>query len=130
GPRPTPPAPPSPGTGRLNRAQIASLRGAWSEAEAESVRATEELMEFSPPMAAEALYETGDVRRRRGGRGGGVQAGTRARLRAAAGAGAPPARAGQGRCRTDRVAHGRHGRLRQPAAQGQAPVGARRDSPS
>jgi ATP/maltotriose-dependent transcriptional regulator MalT len=63
---------------RLNRAQIASMRGAWSEAEAESVRATEELMEFSPPMAAEALYETGDVRRRRGDHAGAEEAFERA----------------------------------------------------
>jgi ATP/maltotriose-dependent transcriptional regulator MalT len=55
-----------PGLCRINRAQIASLRGEWSLAEAESVRATEELMNTSPPLAAEALYETGDVRRRRG----------------------------------------------------------------
>ncbi|HET7928391.1 MAG TPA: LuxR C-terminal-related transcriptional regulator [Actinomycetota bacterium] len=67
-----------PGMCRLNRAQIASLRGAWSEAEAESVRATEELMEFSPPMAAEALYETGDVRRRRGDLAGAEEAFERA----------------------------------------------------
>jgi ATP/maltotriose-dependent transcriptional regulator MalT len=67
-----------PGMCRLNRAQIASFRGAWSEAEAESVRATEELMEFSPPMAAEALYETGDVRRRRGDLAGAEEAFERA----------------------------------------------------
>jgi len=67
-----------PGMCRINRAQIASLRGAWSEAEAESVRATAELMEFSPPMAAEALYETGDVRRRRGDIAGAEEAFERA----------------------------------------------------
>ncbi|HET8527242.1 MAG TPA: LuxR C-terminal-related transcriptional regulator [Actinomycetota bacterium] len=55
-----------PGLCRVNRAQIASLRGDWSSAEAESARATEQLMSTSPPLAAEALYETGDVRRRRG----------------------------------------------------------------
>jgi len=63
---------------RINRAQIASFRGAWSEAEAESVRATEELMVFSPHMAAEALYETGDVRRRRGDLAGAEEAFERA----------------------------------------------------
>ena len=67
-----------PGMCRINRAQIASLRGAWSEAEAESVRATGELMEFSPQMAAEALYETGDVRRRRGDLAGAEEAFERA----------------------------------------------------
>jgi len=55
-----------PGLCRVNRAQVASLRGEWALAEAESVRATEQLMSTSPPLAAEALYETGDVRRRRG----------------------------------------------------------------
>ncbi len=55
-----------PGLCRINRAQIASLRGDWALAEAEAVRAAEELMSSSPPLAAEALYETGDVRRRRG----------------------------------------------------------------
>jgi tetratricopeptide (TPR) repeat protein len=55
-----------PGLCRVNRAQVASLRGEWSLAEAESVRAAEQLMSTSPPLAAEALYETGDVRRRRG----------------------------------------------------------------
>ena len=55
-----------PGLCRVNRAQVASLRGEWSLAESESVRATELLMSTSPPLAAEALYETGDVRRRRG----------------------------------------------------------------
>ena len=55
-----------PGLCRVNRAQVASLRGEWSLAEAESVLATEQLMITNPPLAAEALYETGDVRRRRG----------------------------------------------------------------
>ena len=55
-----------PGLCRVNRAQVASLRGDWSLAEAESMRATEQLMSTNPPLAAEALYETGDVRRRRG----------------------------------------------------------------
>jgi tetratricopeptide (TPR) repeat protein len=51
---------------RINRAQLANLRGEWSRAEAEAIRATEELIGFSPALAAEALYETGEVRRRRG----------------------------------------------------------------
>lgn len=55
-----------PGLCRVNRAQVASLRGEWSLAEAESVLATEQLLITNPPLAAEALYETGDVRRRRG----------------------------------------------------------------
>ncbi len=61
-----PPESPYPGMCRINRAQLANLRGEWSRAEAESIRATEELIAFSPALAAEALYETGEVRRRRG----------------------------------------------------------------
>jgi ATP/maltotriose-dependent transcriptional regulator MalT len=55
-----------PGMCRINRAQLASLRGDWPQAEAEAVRATEELLRFNSPLAGEALYETGDVRRRLG----------------------------------------------------------------
>jgi len=69
---------PYPGMCRINRAQIASLRGAWSEAEAEASRAVEELMSFSPPAAAQALYEMGDVRRRRGDLAGAEEAFERA----------------------------------------------------
>jgi ATP/maltotriose-dependent transcriptional regulator MalT len=61
-----PPESPYPGMCRINRAQLANLRGEWSRAEAEAIRATEELIGFSPALAAEALYETGEVRRRRG----------------------------------------------------------------
>jgi ATP/maltotriose-dependent transcriptional regulator MalT len=61
-----PPESPYPGMCRINRAQLANLRGEWSQAEAEAIRATEELIAFSPALAAEALYETGEVRRRRG----------------------------------------------------------------
>ena len=61
-----PPESPYPGMCRINRAQIASLRGDWPQAEAEAVRATEELLSFNSPFAGEALYETGDVRRRLG----------------------------------------------------------------
>jgi ATP/maltotriose-dependent transcriptional regulator MalT len=69
---------PYPGMCRINRAQIASLRGAWSEAEAEAARASEELMSFSPAVAAAALYEMGDVRRRRGDLAGAEEAFARA----------------------------------------------------
>ena len=61
-----PPESPYPGLCRVNRAQVASLRGDWSSAEAEATRAVEQLMSSMPPLAAEALYETGDVLRRRG----------------------------------------------------------------
>jgi DNA-binding CsgD family transcriptional regulator len=61
-----PPESPFPGLCRINRAEVARLRGAWAEAEAEAVRATEELMSFDPSAAAQALYETGEIRRRLG----------------------------------------------------------------
>jgi DNA-binding CsgD family transcriptional regulator len=60
-----PPESPYPGICRVNRATIAALRGEWPEAEAEAVRAAEELS-FSPSLHALALYEMGDVRRRLG----------------------------------------------------------------
>jgi DNA-binding CsgD family transcriptional regulator len=61
-----PPESPFPGMCRINRAQLASLRGDWPQAEAEAVRASEELLSFNSALAGEALYETGDVRRRLG----------------------------------------------------------------
>jgi ATP/maltotriose-dependent transcriptional regulator MalT len=61
-----PPESPFPGMCRLNRAQLASLHGDWPQAEAEAARASEELLSFNSALAGEALYETGDVRRRLG----------------------------------------------------------------
>lgn len=61
-----PPDSPYPGLCRINRAEVASLRGAWSEAEAEAARASEELMRFDPMAAAMACYEAGEIRRRVG----------------------------------------------------------------
>jgi DNA-binding CsgD family transcriptional regulator len=61
-----PPESPFPGMCRINRAEVARLRGAWSEAEAEATRASEELMSFDPMSAAQAFYETGEIRRRIG----------------------------------------------------------------
>ncbi len=61
-----PPESPFPGMCRVNRAEVARLRGAWSEAEAEATRASEELMSFDPMAAAQAFYETGEIRRRMG----------------------------------------------------------------
>jgi DNA-binding CsgD family transcriptional regulator len=56
---------PFPAICRVNRAEAASLRGAWPEAEAEASRATRELR-FNPRAAARAFYETGEIRRRTG----------------------------------------------------------------
>ncbi len=61
-----PPESPYPGLCRINRAEVASLRGAWAEAEVEARRASDELMRFDPMAAAQAFYETGEIRRRMG----------------------------------------------------------------
>ena len=91
-----PPESPFPGMCRVNRAEVARLRGAWSEAEAEATRASEELMGFDPDGAAQAFYETGEIRRRMGNLAGAEECFARARrdrFRPATGAGAPPLRA-------------------------------------
>ena len=74
-----PPESPFPGMCRINRAEVASLRGAWSEAEAEATRASEELMGFDPMGAAQAFYETGEIRRRIGNLAGAEECFARAR---------------------------------------------------
>src|SRR5919201_4397349 len=61
-----PPESPYPALCRINRAEVARLRGAWAEAEAEAARASEELLKFDPEAAAHAFAETGEIRRRRG----------------------------------------------------------------
>jgi DNA-binding CsgD family transcriptional regulator len=60
-----PPESTYPGLCRINRATVASLRGDWSEAEAEAMRAVQELS-YNPSLVAEALYQAGDIRRRLG----------------------------------------------------------------
>jgi DNA-binding CsgD family transcriptional regulator len=74
-----PPESPFPGMCRVNRAEVARLRGAWSEAEAEATRASEELMGFDPMGAAQAFYETGEIRRRMGNLTGAEECFARAR---------------------------------------------------
>jgi ATP/maltotriose-dependent transcriptional regulator MalT len=74
-----PPESPFPGMCRVNRAEVARLRGAWSEAEAEASRASEELMAFDPMGAAHAFYETGEIRRRIGDPAGAEECFARAR---------------------------------------------------
>jgi DNA-binding CsgD family transcriptional regulator len=74
-----PPESPFPGMCRVNRAEVARLRGAWSEAEAEATRASEELMDFDPMGAAQAIYETGEIRRRIGNLAGAEECFARAR---------------------------------------------------
>ena len=68
-----PPESPYPGMCRINRAAIASLRGEWSEAESEARRAADELS-HNPSLMAQALYETGDIRRRLGDLAGAQEA--------------------------------------------------------
>ena len=55
-----------PGLCRVHRAEVLRLRGAWSEAEQEARRASENLVETMPAFASEALYQLGEVRRQRG----------------------------------------------------------------
>lgn len=55
-----------PGLCRVHRAEVMRLRGAWSEAEHEARRASEDLLESMPAFASEAFYQLGEVRRRRG----------------------------------------------------------------
>ena len=55
-----------PGMCRVYRASIMFVRGSWPEAELEARRACNELMEFNLGYAAEAFYELGEIRMRRG----------------------------------------------------------------
>jgi DNA-binding CsgD family transcriptional regulator/tetratricopeptide (TPR) repeat protein len=50
---------------RINRAQVAGLRGAWSQAENEASMVADRVG-FDPMAAARAFYETGEIRRRIG----------------------------------------------------------------
>jgi ATP/maltotriose-dependent transcriptional regulator MalT len=72
-----PPDAPFPAICRVNRAEAASLRGAWPEAEAEATRATQ-VLGFNPRVAARAFYETGEIRRRLGNLAGAEEAFARA----------------------------------------------------
>jgi ATP/maltotriose-dependent transcriptional regulator MalT len=51
---------------RVHRVEIATLRGRWTEAEAEARRTCEELMAYEPHLAGEAFYAAGELHRRRG----------------------------------------------------------------
>ncbi|MGZ4129375.1 MAG: LuxR C-terminal-related transcriptional regulator [Actinomycetota bacterium] len=63
-----------PGLCRVNRAEVAALRGAWEQAEAEALRAVDEIRAFAPDGAAAALYHVGEIRRRRGDLAGAEEA--------------------------------------------------------
>ena len=55
-----------PGLCRVYRASIMLVRGAWQEAELEARQACDELMNFNVGYAAEAFYELGELRMRKG----------------------------------------------------------------
>ncbi len=50
---------------RINRAEVAGLRGAWLEAETEASMVAEGVV-YDPMIAGRALYEAGEIRRRIG----------------------------------------------------------------
>jgi ATP/maltotriose-dependent transcriptional regulator MalT len=74
-----PPESPYPGLCRVNRAEVARLRGTWAEAAEEAARAADELIAFDPFVAAQALSETGEIHRRLGDLDGAEIAFARAR---------------------------------------------------
>ena len=61
-----PPESPYPGMCRVNRAEVARLRGAWALADEEAARAVDELLTWDPFIAAQALCEIGEIHRRQG----------------------------------------------------------------
>jgi DNA-binding CsgD family transcriptional regulator len=60
------PGSPFPGMCRVNRAEVARLRGSWDEAEAEAELASKELEAIEPGLAGLALVQVGEIRRRKG----------------------------------------------------------------
>ena len=60
------PGSPFPGMCRVNRAEVARLRGSWAEAEAEARLASTELEAIEPGLAGLALVQIGEIARRRG----------------------------------------------------------------
>jgi ATP/maltotriose-dependent transcriptional regulator MalT len=61
-----PPESPYPGMCRVNRAEVARLRGAWALADEEAAHAVDELLAWDPFIAAQALCEIGEIHRRQG----------------------------------------------------------------
>jgi DNA-binding CsgD family transcriptional regulator len=74
-----PPQSPFPGMCRVNRAELAILRGAWAEAEAEASLASEELSRMNPDNSGSAWYIAGEARRRSGDGPGADEAFAKAR---------------------------------------------------
>ena len=73
-----PPNSPFPGMCRVNRAEVASLRGLLPEAEAEARGAVTQLLEVDPGLAAPAFHQLGEILRRSGDHAGAEQAFIRA----------------------------------------------------
>ncbi|MGZ6545695.1 MAG: LuxR C-terminal-related transcriptional regulator [Actinomycetota bacterium] len=63
---------------RINRAQVAGMRGAWPEAESEASIVALDIT-YEPQAAGRAFYESGELRRRMGDRAGAEEAFVRAR---------------------------------------------------
>jgi ATP/maltotriose-dependent transcriptional regulator MalT len=66
------------GVCRVHRVEVTTLLGAWTDAEADAVRASEELLALEPASAASAFYAIGEIRRRRGDLAGAESAFVRA----------------------------------------------------
>jgi DNA-binding CsgD family transcriptional regulator len=60
------PGSPFPGMCRVNRAEVARLRGSWADAEAEAALASNELEPIEPGLAGLASVQIGEISRRRG----------------------------------------------------------------
>jgi len=72
------PGSPFPGMCRVNRAEVARLRGSWTEAAAEAQLASEELETLEPGLAGLALVQIAEIARRRGDQTGADKAFARA----------------------------------------------------
>jgi ATP/maltotriose-dependent transcriptional regulator MalT len=55
-----------PGLCRLHQCEVRSWRGEWAVAEAQAIRAAEELAPFGEYLVAEGQYVAGEIRRRKG----------------------------------------------------------------
>lgn len=55
-----------PGLCRLHQCEVQSWRGEWTEAEAQAIRAAEDLAPFGDYLIGEGQYVAGEIRRRRG----------------------------------------------------------------
>lgn len=66
------------GVCRVHGVEVRALQGQWAEAEADGVRACDELIRLEPAAAGHAYYAIGDIRRRRGDLAGADKAFSRA----------------------------------------------------